>query len=58
MSNDIGRNARQVLPRREAIAVVSLAELLTIFHDAGSFTVKNDAVLSDGDLVNSDFFGD
>ena len=58
MSNDIGRDARQVLPRREAIAVIGLAQFVAIFHDAGGFTVENDAVLSDGDLIDGGGFSD
>lgn len=35
-----------------------LAQFVAIFHDAGGFTVENDAVFGDGDLVNVGGFGD
>jgi len=58
MSHDIGRDACQVLPRREAVAVIGFAYLFAVLNDASGFTIENDAVLSDGDLINSGGFGE
>lgn len=32
--------------------MVGLAQLYAVLHDAGCFTVEDDAVLGDGNLVN------
>jgi len=58
MCNDIGRDAREVLSRREAVAVVGLAQFVAIFHDASGFTVQHCAVFGNGDLVNGGGFGE
>jgi hypothetical protein len=36
----------------KATAVVGLAQFIAVFHDACCFTIENDAVFGDGDLVN------
>jgi len=38
--------------------MVGFAQFVAIFHDASGFTIENDAVLSNGDLVNGGGFGD
>ena len=38
--------------------MVGLAQFFAILHDACSFTVEDDAVLSDGDLVDGGGFGE
>jgi len=58
MSNDIGRNARQVLSRREATAMVGLAQFVAIFHDAGGFTIENSAIFANSNLVDGGGFGE
>jgi hypothetical protein len=37
--------------------MVGLADLIAIFHDASCFTIEDDAVFGDCDLVNSCGFG-
>ena len=38
--------------------MVGFAQFVSVFHDACSFTVEDDAVLSHGDLVDGGGFGD
>jgi hypothetical protein len=37
--------------------MVGLADLIAIFHDASSFTIENNAVLLNSNLVNDCGFG-
>jgi len=50
--HDIGRDAHQVLPRRQAVAMVTLGQFRAILHDASCFTVEDDAVFRHGYLIN------